>query len=163
MSSAGHIYRESIIALNESSPGVKTYSIDVENDGIIISIEKISGDGEAIATLYSDLPDPMTKVFLGRAKASIIGIPQQGAFITGRKVELRLDWTSALECRLSIKRASGAAVTQFIAQQTPASNDEEKYRKEVVQLLSNIQDNQVILINHLRQITEINDECGDIF
>jgi hypothetical protein len=163
MSSAGHIYRESVITLSESAAGQRSYEIDVENDGIIISIEMISGSGEVIASLFSNLPDPMSSVFLGRTKVKTIGAPEQGAFITSRRVTLILDWTAAVECRLAIKRVSGSAVEQFINQQTPSDTSLARYQHGVINLLSNIEENQKVIINHLRQITEINDEEGNIF
>lgn len=112
MSTAGTIFRESIEVVTSTGADSKTIVFHVENDGLILTVQRISGSASITGNINTELPDPMTSISLDTFVISD-NDPHQFMNITGARVSISLSWDGATEFRISAKLASGSAIRAY--------------------------------------------------
>lgn len=163
MSSAGYIFREHVLKVNETGAGRKVLTFDVENDGFLLSAERVSGNGTASIKIISELPDTMTEIELELFRINS-SMPYTTAHVSNRRVKLEITWEGVVEIRFAIKLASGAALTLWKAEQeTSADKDTLKWRTEQLAILNNICSTLDKILNHQRYITGLEKDKGDSY
>jgi hypothetical protein len=162
MSSAGTIYREHVNPTVATGPGQKSVYLDIDNDGVIISLQRVSGDASVTAKLYSELPGVLGSFFVDQVAVQN-DLPVQGAYVTLRRIRVDFTWDDTVSFTLVTKQASGSAITAFREQIAAPDTDTPVFRQTTTSGIHRLLETQEMIINHLRQITEINDEHGDVF
>lgn len=113
MSSAGTIFDEQIVTVTDSSAAdSKSFEFLIENDGFLITIERLSGTGTITGTLYSELPDPMSEVKLKDIDPiSTTAEPAQYAFVSHKCNRIDLAWDGPVKFKIVVKSLGGLAVS----------------------------------------------------
>lgn len=109
MSSAGKIYEEKVFVVSEAAAGSKTIDFVVENDGCIVTIERISGTATITGSFKTNLPNPMSELLL-ESFSILDNNPFQFAHITGAQAKFDLAWDGAVEFRITAKMSGGSAI-----------------------------------------------------
>lgn len=135
---------------------------DVDNDGILISAQRISGTGSANFRLYSELPDPMSAFYVDSITVNQ-DVPVQGAFVTDRRIRVDVSWDSAIEVRLVVRLLSGEGVLAWKAQVAPKDTSTDEYRAAISGVMDELRVLNRAILNHLRYITQLEETDGEYY
>lgn len=119
MSSAGTIFREYTVAKVDitgdgAQAGSGSYEFLIENDGFLLSIERLDGTGSITGSIYTDLPDPMSELKLTDiATVSTSNEPARYAYVANNCNRVALSWDGPVTFRVHVKSVSGDAVGEF--------------------------------------------------
>lgn len=168
MSSAGTIYRDYIEDISASAVGSQTFTFDIENDGVLISARRTSGDARLQLRLFSELPGNTGSALLGTIILEDNNIAQ-GAFVTSRKIRVELDYDTEMTASLHVKMLSGDGVRAWQEQQAQyvatlpgyLNGRARRIEAETLMLLGQIQDSNERILNHMRELTDIETDKGD--
>jgi hypothetical protein len=166
MSSAGTIFKEQVLKpVEESAAGTRSIYFTIENDGFIITIQQTTGGSPITAKLYSELPGIMGDIFLGEFVSSTMVSPQQLATLGSHRIRLDLEWTTATTINASVKPVSAKyiEVTNATGVISATAAAAQLARTQTLAMLDKICESNEAIRNHLREITAIENDQGDIF
>jgi hypothetical protein len=165
MSTPSRIFNEQIFKVNSSESGKKTFEFQVENDGFILNIDYISGASNTTYTVTNIMPDNMSDLQIDKITITPgeINEVKRYAYIAGRRASVTVAWEGATEIILSVRAVSAEAVNAL-------SDNTESLLKDnnvlIGQLINAVHINEEVnrkILNHLRHVTEIEDDQGEEF
>ena len=164
MSTPGHIYRERIDIYTPSGAGSQSCNYTIENDGALVTIDKDNVTRDDIfVEIYSVHPGEIEDIKLDSFTVGQ-NSPVQKAYICGHILKVYVSYSVASDYKVAVKTISGAAVSAFQKQSEVLVNLATKDQMDA--LLSRFDDSlelQQALLNHLRQITDIESCTGEIY
>lgn len=159
MASAGQIFNEQVFTVSSDVAGVKTLNVVLDNEGCIITVQKISGVASVAVEVLSNLPDPMTFI---RHQNIVVknSSPKQYAYIPSRVLKLDITYTNAMEAMIVVRSVSAAAA---LIASVVAEDVDDTFETEVLTCMSNISEHLEAIRNHQRQISGIERDKGETF
>lgn len=162
MATPSRIFNQQVFKIDSTSSGEKTFEFQVENDGFVLTIEYVSGTEPVSVEVFDILPDDMSFI-----KLDVFGLtsstrePIRKSYIAGRRASVRLTWTDTAKIVFTVRAVSAQTITLLNNHAT--GKETNRLLTLVLASLSQNQQTGLGILNHLREITNIKPEEGEIF
>lgn len=155
-------YKEEIKKIAPSANTAGDAFFDVYNEGCIITIQNVSGTGSASGSIYAEYPGEMDSVLLDTF--AVDGYTYQKGFIVPARIKLTYSVPGGLDIRIAVRSVSADAVLALTtAQAQAASVEASSWEEQMEQTLQEIKKLNQQMLNHLRVVTGIKTNQGDVY